>query len=185
MINDTLVSINVINQRTNTLLNESQVPLLFYYNGEGDLKHSIVFNKSFIEKYISKIKSYEDYKNILVCYFDFEFDEKTGDEVYHDEGFYLHEYFHFSDLPINTIAGDLVEDKMKQLYKTSTNNEYIYNGRESFGGPIHDIFIKLKSLYGERVQKETLINYIRSEIIKDGFDSVNTHYCINILEKNL
>lgn len=183
MINDTLVSINVINQKTNTLLNESQVPLLFYFNGEGDLKHNIVFNKSFIEKYISKIKSYEDYKNILVCYFDFEFDEKTGDEVYHDEGFYLHEYFHFSDLPINTIAGDLVEDKMKQLYKISTNNEY--NEKMPIGNLIHDIFIKLKSLYGERVQKETLINYIRSEINKDGFDSINTHYCINILEKNL
>lgn len=182
MINDSLVAINVYDNSTDKLLNKVKgIPLLFYWNGEGELINIILNNKQFKENYLT-FNNYKDYLNCCIGYFFFKFNEENGSEEYEDTSIILHEHYHFSDFETDILAIDLLCDKMINLYKISVKKNDIDIKLEK-QNIIKQIYINLRSLFGDRVQKETLINYIRSEIIKEGFDSINTHYCINILEK--
>ena len=183
MTNDTLVSINVINEKTNTLLNLSQVPILYYWNGEGDLIKSIINDKSFKDQYIYPIRTYNDYNNRLICFFHFKFNDETGDEEYYDTGVSIKEYFPLSELDKN-ITLDLLQNKMIDLYKISINQDFVITSQDK-EETIKQIYTKLKSLFGERVQQKTLVNYIRSILSKEDLNSENSYYAINILENIL
>ena len=105
MTNDTLVSINVINEESKVLLNSSSVPILYYWNGEGKLIENIFSDNSFKAQYISSIKTYEEYKNRAVYYFYFKFNEETGDEEYYDNSIKICNYFSFSLCSFSGIIG--------------------------------------------------------------------------------
>ena len=56
MMRDSLVAINIIENvdNKNILLQENTTPILFYWNGEGTIKDSLVKDKFFVNKIIPK-----------------------------------------------------------------------------------------------------------------------------------
>ena len=183
MTNDTLVSINVVDQKNNILLNNTLVPILYYWNGEGDLIKNIINDKSFRSQYITSIKTYEEYINRSIYYFFFKFNEDTGDEEYTDKSFKISELISFSDLNDSMVLS-LLSEKMKELYKTSLHKDFSNNSFDDVT-IIKEIYKELKSLYGDRVQILTLVNYIRSKLTENGLNSENSYYTINLLKEIL
>ena len=71
MLNDSLVAINIYNKDTKELYNNKETPILYYWNGEGDLLQSILNDKQFKDNYINKINNIDVYRNMKMSYFYF------------------------------------------------------------------------------------------------------------------
>ena len=125
MTNDSLVAINVYEKSTNKLLNKViGVPLLFYWDGEGDLFKTILNNQDFKNNYLN-FDNYKDYLNCEIGYFYFKFNEDNGNEEYLDSKYSIHEYYHFSDFDNDSLCIDLLCQKMLDLYKVSVKKDYV------------------------------------------------------------
>ena len=181
MNNDTLVSLNIFNNENNQLINK--IPILYYWNGEGDLLNSIITDKSFLGKYLDNI-SYNLYNSLYLGYFFFEFDD-NDEEVYKDNIIKVSDYIDLDKFNSNNILNEILVKHLFNLYKISMKIEY--DDVQVFNEDIIlDIYSKIKDKYKEKLNKETFINWIRQELInKNKLDNNNTNYIIKYLEKIL
>lgn len=181
MNNDTLVSLNIFNKENNQLIN--QIPLLYYWNGEGDLLNSIINDKSFLSKYLDNI-SYNLYNSLYLAYFFFEFDE-NDEENYKENIIKISDYINLDIFESTNIINEIIIMHLFELYKISMKSKY--NDIQVFNKDIIiDIYDKIKEKYKEKLNKETFINWIRQELIdKNKLNNDNTNYIINYLKQLL
>ena len=71
MTNDSLVSINIYNKQTKELYNDNLVPILFYWNGNGEIIDNIIKSNYFKDKYLNNINDYEKFINLQLSFFYF------------------------------------------------------------------------------------------------------------------
>lgn len=181
MITDTLVSMNLFNNENNQLVNK--IPILYYWNGEGDLLKNIITDKSFLEKYFNNI-DYSLYINLYLGYFFFEFD-KDDNEIYKDNIIKISDYIELDKFNSKNIVNEIVIKHLYNLYKISMKSEY--NNIQVFNEDIIlDIYDKIKNKYKEKLNKETFINWIRQEIINvNQLNNYNITYIIDYLRNIL
>ena len=184
MIHDTLVAINIYDQNTNVLINKSLVPILFYWNGKGDLVNCILNDNKFKENYLDTILDYETFRNLEMSYFHFELQE-DGTEAYSDTAILISEHVQLKDFNSDQIIYQLIIPHFYELYKKALKEEYeetkVFNK-----DIIIEIYKQIKDKYQEKIEKSTIINWVRSELInKDKIDSNNTNYIINKLNNIL
>ena len=181
MITDTLVSMNLFNNENNQLVNK--IPILYYWNGEGDLLKNIITDKSFLEKYFNNI-DYSLYINLYLGYFFFEFD-KDDNEIYKDNIIKISDYIELDKFNSKNIVNEIVIKHLYNLYKISMKSEYNYI--QVFNEDIIlDIYDKIKNKYKEKLNKETFINWIRQEIINvNQLNNYNITYIIDYLRNIL
>ena len=181
MITDTLVSMNLFNNENNQLVNK--IPILYYWNGEGDLLKNIITDKSFLEKYFNNI-DYSLYINLYLGYFFFEFD-KDDNEIYKDNIIKISDYIELDKFNSKIIVNEIVIKHLYNLYKISMKSEY--NNIQVFNEDIIlDIYDKIKNKYKEKLNKETFINWIRQEIINvNQLNNYNITYIIDYLRNIL
>lgn len=179
---DSLVSINIFHENQQKIINK--VPLLFYWNGEGNLLLSILKDESFIQKYLDKI-NLDTYKHLQLAYFYFKYDENDNEE-YIENIINLFDYLDLSKFDSTNIVYELIIKYMFELYKISMGSNYgdvkIYNEEI-----IIDIYKKIKNKYQEKLNKTTFLNWIRNELItKEQLTNNNTNYIVkklyNIIE---
>ena len=181
MNNDTLVSLNIFNNENNQLINK--IPILYYWNGDGDLLDSIINNKTFLEKYLNNI-SYNLYNSLYLGYFFFEFD-KDNNEIYKDNIIKISDYIDLDKFNSKNIINEIIIKHLYNLYKISMKDDYkdvkVFN--EDI---ILDIYSKIKDKYKEKLNKETFINWIRQELInKNKINNNNSNYIIDYLKNVL
>lgn len=184
MINDSLVAINIYDQNTNVLYNNSLIPILFYWNGKGNLLDSILNDDKFKKNYLDTISSYEVYRNLVMGYFHFELQD-DGTEAYEDTAILISEHVQLKDFASDQIIFELVIPHLYELYNKALKQEYgdtkVFNQEI-----IIDIYKKIKVKYQSKFEKSTFINWVRSELInKDKIDSNNTNYIIKKLNQIL
>jgi len=174
---DSLVSINIYRNDEFKIINK--IPLLYYWNGEGDLLECILSDKQFKEKYLDKI-TLDDAKHFQLGYFYFKYDENDN-EQYTENIVDIYDYLDLSKFDSLNMTYELVIKHMFELYKLSMKVDY--NDVKVFNEEIIiDIYKKIKDKYKERLNKTTFINWIRNELItKDNLNNKNTNYIINIL----
>ena len=71
MTRDSLVAINIT--QFDKLLNNSTVPLLFYWNGESDIINSLKEDESFISFIKERCMNIENYTKCKISYFFFKY----------------------------------------------------------------------------------------------------------------
>jgi len=174
---DSLVSINIYRDDEEKIINK--IPLLYYWNGEGDLLINILSDKQFKEKYLDKI-SLDSAKHLQLGYFYFKYDQDDN-EQYIENIINIYDYLDLSKFDSLNVIYELIKKHMFRLYKLSMKEDYddvkVFNEEI-----IIDIYNKIKNKYKERVNKTTFINWIRNELItKDNLNNKNTNYIINIL----
>lgn len=180
MKNDSLISINIYNKETKELYNNDGVPILYYWNGEGDLLQSILDDKQFRDKYVNKINSIDIYNNIKMSYFYFCYDEE-GNEKYVDNSVLLSDYISLNSFESYSIVLKTIIYHLYELYSKAFNKSYekvnVFN--EDI---IENIYDEIKDKYKEKLLKNTLINWVRSEINKkEKLSEENENYTIDIL----
>ena len=174
---DSLVSINIYRDDEEKIINK--IPLLYYWNGEGDLLTSILSDKQFKEKYLDKI-SLDNAKHLQIGYFYFKYDEDDN-EQYIENITNIYDYLDLSNFDSLNMIYELIKKHMFELYKLSMKEDYddvkVFNEEI-----IIDIYNKIKNKYKERLNKTTFVNWIRNELItKDNLNNKNTNYIIGIL----
>ena len=117
MTNDSLVSINIYNKKTKELYNDNLVPILFYWNGNGEIIDNIIKSNYFKDKYLNNINDYEKFINLQLSFFYFKLNQDTNEEEYYDTTIDICEYFSFEDFNSEVIIWKLVIPYFYSLYK--------------------------------------------------------------------
>lgn len=179
---DSLVSINIFHDSEQKIINK--IPLLYYWNGEGDLLMSILKDKFFKANHLDKI-NLDEYKHLQLAYFYFKYDEENN-EQYVENIINIFDYLDLSEFDSINIVYESIIKYMFELYKLSMKLDYkdtkVYNEEI-----IIDIYRQIKDKYKEKLNKVTFLNWIRNELInKEQLNNNNTNYIIeklsNIIE---
>ncbi len=179
---DSLVSMNIFHEKQQHIINK--IPLLYYWNGEGDLLKNILNDKKFKNTYLDKI-NLDTYKYLQLAYFYFKYDENDN-EQYVENIIKFFDYISLSEFDSKNIVYELIVKYMFELYKISMKLDYkdtkVYNEEI-----IIDIYKQIKDKYKEKLNRITFLNWIRNELItKEQLNNNNTNYIIeqlnNIIE---
>lgn len=184
-MDDSLVAINlyIIEKDKIVLLNKTPIPYLYYFDGEGDLVNNILTNIEFKRFIEDKCFNISNYAKSHIGYFYFQNNQYI-------EGFIsIQDNYLLKDLDDEEIEffKDYLWKHFKFLYESAYHESYnidmtIFDSEKS----IIDIYDKIQIKYPKRVIKSTVINYIRSELIKtDLLNNENTEFIIGKLEKLL
>ena len=181
MENDSLVAINIYNKDTKELYNNKETPILYYWNGDGDLLQCILNDKQFKDNYISKINNIDIYCNMKMSYFYFCYDEDNN-EQYVDNSVLLSDYISLNSFDSYSIVLKIIINHLYDLYSKAFNGKS-YEKLNVFNEDIIiDIYDEIKNKYKERLLKNTLINWVRSEISKkEKLNEENENYIIDTL----
>ena len=184
-MNDSLVAINlyIIENDKITLLNKTAIPYLYYFDGEGDLTNDILTNIEFKRFIEDKCFNINNYAKSQIGYFYF------NNGQYVEGTISIQNKYLLKDLNNDEIEffKDYLWKHFKFLYESAYHESYnidmtIFDSEKS----IIDIYDKIQIKYPKRVIKSTVINYIRSELIKtDLLNNENTEFIIMKLENLL
>jgi len=176
MQNDSLVAINITCD--NKLLNPTKMPILFYWDGNGNLFDELLKEESFINLINDKCLNIAMFtKTILSCFY------------FKDEN---EQYTEFeSDIQnIIEINSDLSYDYIisicMKLYKLSMKKEFENFNKLNRSDLIKDIFIQIKSKYKNKFNVESFLNYVRSELQEQyNLNQHNSDIIINTYLKDI
>lgn len=183
---DSLVSINILEKNTNILLNKNSIPLLYYWNGENNVLDELKNDEKFLEYCASLFTTPEKYLNIFVGLFYFKYNE-NDEEEYSEVVKDIQDILYLDKFDSYYIINHFLLSHFLELYKTAFKEEYEYSKLDdNLNDIIIDIYNKLKDKFTKRISKTTVINWVRSVLLdKNHFNTINTNYIIKILEQKL
>ena len=159
---DYLVSLNIISS-TGKLLNNSNVPILFYWDNDDEtLLENKIFEykdwQDYIEDVCLNIKEYAESK---ISYFKYNIkSESIEQNTFNIQHYYLLQY---SDRG-KKLSLEYLVAIFKYLYKYALKEEYKENEDQSYIDIIIDIYHILKERNQKKILPETVRNYILSEL---------------------
>lgn len=184
---DSLVSINIINDNKLLNFNGNGVPLLFYWNGEDDVLDSIFKMDIFKTKIYDVINDVNNYTNSKIALFYFKYIENK--EQYSELSVLIQDYIKLKDFPEDKIDfyKEYIWQHFAYLYKSVYQEDYDKDiNMLSIEDSILDIYDKIKEKHPKRVMKSTVLNYVRSELMKTNHLNMdNTDWIINKLDSLL
>jgi hypothetical protein len=146
-----------------TLLNDSTVPIIFYWDGISDIQEDIKSNEHFMDMLNRKCLSVEKYSKAIIslCY--------INDDNSHEYGDYtisIEEILPFEDIKDNDFMFGYVSEILLKLYKKVFKMEYVRNDIDdlNFKVEMRDIIKKIREYLGRPISNETILNYILSQL---------------------
>lgn len=184
MYRDSLVAINIYSKESNKLYNKSLVPLLFYWNGNGELIETILKDNKIVNEYLNTIFDYEEFLKIKMSYFYFKIND-NDEEEYIDNTILISNYINLKDFNSDQIIYSLSIPYFYELYEKAIGNKYekvnVFNKEI-----ILDIYKQIKEKYQEKLYKKTFVNYIRSRLIdQKNISSDNINFIIKQINQIL
>lgn len=182
---DSLVAINII--KDDKILNSKGIPLLFYWNGKNDVLESMYKDNEFKSYLYDLINSVELYTESKLAYFYFKYD--NDEEQYNDSIVPIQDFLKLEDFPEDKISfyKEYIWIHFSYLYKSVFQEEYDKDvNMLSIEDSILNIYDLIKEKHPKRVIKSTVLNYIRSELMKTNhLNMANTNWIIDRLERLL
>ena len=180
---DSFVALNIYKKEDNKKeLFGTGIPFLIYCNNLDNLHEDLLLDDKFRKMVEDNCLNVNNYVLSFVGYFDFK-----GENNYFDTSIPIQELFsidklsereaHFVKEYLNNIFVDLYEISMKEMY----DNELMFD----IDGTIVDIYQKLQEKFKTKIVKSTVINYVRSELVKKNLITKNVDLIIVKLENIL
>lgn len=185
---ETLVSINITSKKELKNPNGSMVPILYDYVDNGDSIINELFLDDKFKEYIYSLCYIEDYPFLKLSYFFFDY---NNDEKYESDNVYIQKIFTLDKIDkenidrLKNLKYLYILDNLEYLYRCSYKNDYAYLENKDFEYSIKDIYKLLKEKNPNKITKETVVNYVRSELTKDKLSQENVDYIINKFNKIL
>lgn len=182
---DSLVAINIISN--DKLINKNGTPLLFYWDGKQDINEALHSDKSFLDYLYHTVLNKDNFTNSLFSFFQYYIEDEK--EHYKEDKIIVQDFIKFKDMDDDKVSfyKDYLLDHFLFLYKSAYHEEY-YQDISIIGidDSILNIYDKIQEKYPKRVIKTTVVNYIRSELMKtDNLNIENTDWIILKLENLL
>lgn len=163
MNNISLVSINIIQKENKQLLNKTNgVPILYYWDGNGDLLESIINNEDFKHKHFENL-NYDNYINLSIAYFYFTLDN----EEYIDNIVNLKDYLLFDNEIFENMHYNIILEYLEKLFEICTKEKFIKENEDNIEN-INTILNNLKNKYKDKISNKTIANWIRQQMIEDN-----------------
>jgi len=186
-VKDSLVAINIVNDNELLNINGNGVPLLFYWNGEDEVLDSIFKMDIFKAKIYDVINNVNNYANSKIALFYFKYIEDK--EQYNELSVLIQDYIKLKDFPEDKIDfyKEYIWQHFAYLYKSVYQEDYDKDvNMLSIEDSILDIYDKIKEKHPKRVMKSTVLNYVRSELMKTNHLNMdNTDWIIDKLDSLL
>lgn len=175
---ESIIAINIL--VGDILINPSNQPILFYWDGKNNIK-DIIFETDSLLKIIDKhIINFNDYITTKI-YFCGYYNDNT---LYKEDFVYLSDIYTIDKFSCN-IYLELVYPIFTYLYSQAYKTEYtetLLQLNEEDG--IVDIYNKLKDKFTNKITSKTIINYIKSKLDKNEFLSIeNKNIIISYLNE--
>lgn len=176
------VAINIlINDK---LFNKNNVPIIYYWDREQDIDKALKKSEVFINTIIANTCTVDTYLNSSISYIYYIINDDNTDK-YSEYSAVIQKW-----LPLNELEKyeaykpffmDFIKPIFLSLYVSVYKSDYIV---ENFSeNDIAEIYNNIRSKYSpDRVNKDTILNYVMSELLKIGLTQVNSEYIINKLE---
>lgn len=151
-MNNFLISLNIIDTKSNSLMNKNGIPILFY-SASNDIKTEISKNISMNNWIKQNIINYDLYNYVKITYI-----------YYKDKKYESSEFFIKDIIEINTLNEMIYNDILlitKDLYKIILNSD---DDLEDFS--LDDILNALSIKIKSTIDEPTYINYIRYALRK-------------------
>lgn len=156
---ETLTAINIVDEKTHSLMNAKSFPILFYWNGDDEtLLQGIKENNDFIE-YVKNVCK-NDYVTCKLYYFFFDYD---NDEKYVERVNYIQDILPFNELDKDIKDGlihhyllQYIEEIYKRVFNKTIQTIDLYT-------QIKTMYNDIKIKYGDRISCLTFVNYVRSK----------------------
>lgn len=182
---DSLVAINIISNEK--LINKNGTPLLFYWDGKQDINEALSSDKTFLDYLNHTVINKDNFTNSYFSFFQYYIE--NNEEHYKEDKIIIQDFIKFENMNDEKVSfyKEYLLNHFLYLYKSAYHEEY--NQDISIIGiddSILDIYDKIQEKYPKRVIKTTVINYIRSELMKtDNLNIENTDWIISKLENLL
>lgn len=184
---DSLVAINITKRNSDQnnisieLLNPSNVPLLFYWNGDGEIKNYFINDDKLRNHIVLNTFNVNNYTYTSICYFYFTYDADEN-EKYLEDYCNIQDLFSFSSMNNDEAIFfyDYLIKYFNTLYQKAFKLDYTPEMTFDVDGMIRDMFDQIQKKYPSKFSKETLFNYIRHQLKNDNMTSNNIDF---ILEK--
>ena len=178
MGNNLIVGINIFVD--GKLINDNNVPILYYWNNEEDIEDELSKSDDLIFFLTKKITTPSEYLNSNLTYVKYDnfSKEYTSNRLNIQNLFDLK---HFNEYNENFWINFIINDFLN-LYQLSYKQTYELSS--SLDEDIKNMFVKIKQKYPNKVNKDTIVNYIFSKLNENKLLSVdNTNYIINKLKQ--
>lgn len=180
-VRNSLAALNVICD--DRILNDNGIPLLFDWNIDDNLSEAILNDDSFIDLLNQRCLNIDNYSKSYVKYFSFKYRSDLSEDYF--EG----SIFVQDAIPLKEEDDIIVEYLLrifKLMYKSFLKEEYEDEIMLSDESIIIDIYDKIQKRYPKRFVKESVINYVRMQLMKKYMlTQKNSNICILKLEKIL
>lgn len=182
---NSFVALNITSNQK--LLNKTEVPILFYWDGQSSIIKSIFEDSAFYSLIKNTVFNTEQYATAKVALFYFK--EEDGEEIYKDEIHNIQNLIKLSDIKEDDriFYKEYLWKHFAYLYESAYHKKYNENiSVFDIDEYILDIYDNIQGKYPKRVIKSTVINYIRGELQnKDNLSIENTDWIITQLENLL
>lgn len=188
-MNASLLALNIIVQ-SNTgqriLLNKTDVPTLYYWNGTDNLEKDFLSNEVFRTLIDETCFNKDSYSKSKIAYFNFTLID--NEENYNEYSIDIQDLFTLDLLTEteNMFYIEYLNEIMNNLYITSMGHEFNGNILLDTNEKYIQMYLDIQKKYPNRFVKNTLLNYVRSELVKlYDLHQVNSNWIINKLEEIL
>jgi len=175
-----LVAINIV--LGDKLINPKHTPILFYWDGEGDLENIIYDSQEIKNILVKNIHSLSDYNKTSIAYFYFYYNDEGHEQIVEE---ITHVAYHCTiDEFGDSIYEELTFPIFQYLYKCSFKEDYT-NDTGMTTDDIKDIYNQLKEKYPDRISLETVINYVRKKLGEQNIEEENKELIVDKLKNIL
>lgn len=177
MLRDSLVAINVT--QIDKLLNSSTVPFLFYWNGEDNIDTALVNDENFLSFVKEKCMNINSYTSCKLSYFYFKYVDNK--EEYNQQIVDLQDVF---TIQLNeAFMLEYLITIFKKMHVDFLKVKYSSDIMFDTSDIIIEIYNTIQEKFPSRFVKESVVNYVRSELKKKySLNSQNTNFVIDYLE---
>lgn len=165
-MNNAIIAINIItfNKSNEPILtNKNFTPILFYWNGEGDIIDKIKNEKQFIDFIKMNLNDCYKYSNSKIIYSYFK--EENNEEKYETNNFFLQDLI-LPDEISEEFQYDICLEVSKKVYETIFNAKY-RNPITEKKFVIYDIYDKIMLFHKNTIGIETYKNYARKIMLEE------------------
>ena len=179
-----LVVFNLIG-KDNMLLIPSGLPIIFSWNGTGEVFNEMLANESFKNLIYEKCLSIEQYSYAKISYFTLD----VKSEKYEEKNIKIQDAFKLEDIrTINNdkIAFEYICKVLMDVFEYSTQKKYLPKTNETDIDVIFNIYKEIKENIGNKLSDYSLRQYIVSELqSKYRLSQDNIKYIMKIYDSTL
>lgn len=163
------------------IINKNNIPIIYYWNGEGSLIDNLKSDKNFMEYIRTNCITFDNYGKSHISYLVLDIDNENRLDIYDNK---LQLWYKLKD-DDTKLKFEYIKYYFNYLYKCSYKKDFEFS-ENLLDKDIILIYEAIKNKNQNKVSKNIILNYIRSELMdKNQLLQENIEHIIDIIKNIL